>query len=456
LIKRVYFCALFFQKQASRLNVCSYITGQSILIMSCLHDNLSVLDTYSSSGPFDYYQCNVCEKVFLCECDKERAIRLYPIGSRSTTEKGTSLRYTVDGFLPNICGFCKGVTENHTVMPLKTALESYYWNEITKTTDEYIVEDIQNNQIEIRDRRDFVRKLPEVYAKYYGLALIKWKQVHNLNPKYHFSYNVPEDQLANISIPTTELFLESKILSQSGKSYTKWVVENHEFESIEDALIHYYKHKGYSAWKNENNLITNLLDVFGQLAPHVKGSINLTLIEQTSKWEERKSIDKQTLLKKEVQHSTKEAYLQQEYEVENLLRVLDYSPDLLSLYNPLRLKRNKLIMERRKKSRIQHDPPYDDSNLADLTRNAIENIPKESLIKMIKWTIQNRRERVFGWPDLLVTNSQGYCFIEVKTPSDRLRPTQFEWFKWALDNEINCELCNIKTNKLRNGQRTLT
>ena len=423
--------------------------------MSCSHDDLSVLDTYSSLGPFDYYQCNLCEKVFLCECDKERAIRLYPMGSKSTTEKGTSLRYIVDGFLPNICGACKDVIENHSIMPLKTALESYYWKEITKTTDEYCLEYIKTNQIVIRDRGDFVRKFPEVYEKYYGIALIIWKQIHNRTPKYHFSYEVPTDQLTTISIPTMEIHLESKIRSHSGKSFTRWVVKNHEFEFIEDAMVHHYEQKGYSAWKNENNLITNLLDVFGQLAPHFRGSINLTLTRKTSKWEERKTIDKQSLINQKVKSNTKEAYLQQEYEVKNLLRVLDYSPDLLSLYNSLRLKRNKLIMERLRNSSSCIESSFDDSYLADLARNAIENIPKESLIQMIDWTIQNRRERVFGWPDLLVTNSQGYCFIEVKTPTDRLRPTQFEWFKWALKNEINCELCNIKTNKLRNGQRTL-
>ena len=63
-------------------------------------------------------------------------------------------------------------------------------------------------------------------------------------------------------------------------------------------------------------------------------------------------------------------------------------------------------------------------------------------IDIIAW----HEEKLFG---------KTLCFIEVKTPTDRLRPTQFEWFKWALKNEINCELCNIKTNKLRNGQRTL-
>ena len=128
---------------------------------------MRIIYTFSSNAPFDYYQCKSCEKVFLCECDKEVTFQLYPSGAKRTTEKGTSIEYIVEGFLPNICGICKGVIENHTKMPLKTALESYYWKEITKTTDTYCLEYIKTNQIETRDRRDFVRNYPEVYAKYY-------------------------------------------------------------------------------------------------------------------------------------------------------------------------------------------------------------------------------------------------------------------------------------------------
>ena len=90
--------------------------------------------------------------------------------------------------------------------------------------------------------------------------------------------------------------------------------------------------------------------------------------------------------------------------------------------------------------------PSDDDYWELLTINAIENIPKDKLIQMIEWAFQKLDERSYGWPDLLITKNGEYRFIEIKSPTDALHLTQYQWFKWALDNEINCELCNISTN----------
>ncbi len=81
----------------------SYISVHGIISVSCSHADLSVIKAYAKAGPNDYYKCNDCGQVFICECCKEIAPIFYPSGVQNVTEKGTQLQYEVNGFLPNIC-----------------------------------------------------------------------------------------------------------------------------------------------------------------------------------------------------------------------------------------------------------------------------------------------------------------------------------------------------------------
>ena len=254
-------------------------------------------------------------------------------------------------------------------------------------------------------------------------------------------------------MPTKELFLELKTYTNSDKSHTMWIINTKEFENIEDAIVRYYQLRGYNAWRNERALITNLFSVFKQLMPGYDYGLDFTLKDKTREGEEKTNISKTELLNKEVTSRTLEAYLQKKFEFENLIDILKNSSDLIELYKELRKKRDEAYFEYiqiLKDNDLPVSPygrdPSDDDYWELLTINAIENIPKDKLIQMIEWAFQKLDERSYGWPDLLITKNGEYRFIEIKSPTDALHLTQYQWFKWALDNEINCELCNISTN----------
>ena len=84
----------------------------------------------------------------------------------------------------------------------------------------------------------------------------------------------------------------------------------------------------------------------------------------------------------------------------------------------------------------------------DLAKNALKHIPHDDIIAMLKWSIYDFWERRNGWPDLLCTKSNSYKFIEVKSPRDKIQPEQFEWFNWAYQQGINCEVCTVNRIKL--------
>jgi len=79
----------------------------------------------------------------------------------------------------------------------------------------------------------------------------------------------------------------------------------------------------------------------------------------------------------------------------------------------------------------------------ELTRAALEIIPKDMVIKMIMWTIEDFWDRHHGWPDLFIYDNKEFLFVEVKSPKDRLSLDQMRWFKWAIENHIPCEICRL-------------
>ena len=52
-----------------------------------------------------------------------------------------------------------------------------------------------------------------------------------------------------------------------------------------------------------------------------------------------------------------------------------------------------------------------------------------------------------GFPDLTLWNpeTQKCKFVEVKSPNDRLSSAQKIWLDYLMKNDIDCEVCNVKS-----------
>jgi len=82
----------------------------------------------------------------------------------------------------------------------------------------------------------------------------------------------------------------------------------------------------------------------------------------------------------------------------------------------------------------------------ELARAALSTIPKDVILRMIRWTVADFWHRQPGWPDLLLLKAPEYRFSEVKSPNDKLSLEQMQWFEWALvdaEEPVPCEVCRI-------------
>lgn len=82
----------------------------------------------------------------------------------------------------------------------------------------------------------------------------------------------------------------------------------------------------------------------------------------------------------------------------------------------------------------------------ELARAALSTIPKDVILRMIRWVVADFWHRQPGWPDLLLLRSAEYRFVEVKSPNDKLSLEQMQWFEWALvdaEEAVPCEVCRI-------------
>jgi len=87
----------------------------------------------------------------------------------------------------------------------------------------------------------------------------------------------------------------------------------------------------------------------------------------------------------------------------------------------------------------------EDDEAVELGRIAIRTMPRQLILKCIRWGFQYFWGHRCGWPDLFVFSDKSFLFVEVKSHRDKLRLDQMEWFRWAV-KEVNmpCEIVRVK------------
>jgi hypothetical protein len=387
--------------------------------------------------------CTKCGEIFICECDKEIALTLLPHHIKTAREFGTDVRYEIKGFLPNICETCRGLPETPNPMRYGNKIDRYYWREISKTYYLSILEWLKRNNVKIQHIREFESKYPNISKKLKSEAKQTWTKFHKKNPKYDMIEPTQDYYLKNIQISSVEIPIKFKI-KKFKKNITTWLINNKEYEILEAAITHFYKNEGYNVWFCESKLISTLIGVFGILAPHYNPGIRLSWNHITENWPERYQINENDLLNKYIRHGTREYYLRQELEVNNLINILTNTKDLIRLFEFLLQREINFFENKPRFMSLREQLGGEEEYSIELTRDALENVPHNIILKMIKWVILDFYERRNGWPDLLCTKSNKYKFVEVKSPRDKIRPEQFDWFNWAFEEGIECELCQIK------------
>lgn len=394
--------------------------------------------------PIRSYLCTKCGEVFICECYKEIAEHLLPSQLLRAREFGTNVEYKIQGFLPNLCESCKDEPELPRPMRYGNKIDRYYWREINKTYYQSILNWLKDNELPLQPIWDIEKKYPEIPKKLKMKATETWKEIHEKKAKYDATEPSQEYHIENILAPIVEIQLESSIRKQGKKNVKQWIVDTITFDTIESAVARYYENQGYKAWFCEMKLIASLIGVFGLLAKNYDPGIRLSYNHLTTHWEERNRIQKDELLNNYFKHGTREKYLQQELEVSNLLKAMSASNDLSFMFESLLRKEKTTQRGSIPVSSLRERLGGEGEYTIELSKDAIENIPKEIIYTMVDWAIKDYYARRGGWPDLLCTKQNDYKFVEVKSPRDKIRQDQFEWFNWASEHGVQCELCIVK------------
>ncbi|MCA9782206.1 MAG: VRR-NUC domain-containing protein [Candidatus Cloacimonetes bacterium] len=80
----------------------------------------------------------------------------------------------------------------------------------------------------------------------------------------------------------------------------------------------------------------------------------------------------------------------------------------------------------------------------ELLMDVLRRWPADSLAEMLRNLLGNLQHWRQGFPDLTLVDGERLCFVEVKSPGDRLSAWQEEWHDWLLANGLAVEVCLVR------------
>lgn len=406
--------------------------------MDCRHSNRRCLNEYDT---FRKYLCEECGDVVMCECEAELATTFRPHQTRSGQEYGTRRRYPVSGFAKEACRACRGEPEpsapRAAIYNQKGKIQRYYWREITKTYYESVLAWAQPLGIAIENIMRIEAEYPEETKRLKMEARKYWQRRHKEAPKYDTSERTPAQFLAQFPVPEIQVEAEYVKEGRGDAVVGRWKISPTETGGAEDVAVGYYESGGYEVYRCERKLISTLVATF--LWPVIQDlddpRAQTVMRGSTVGW--RPGVQTAPIHFLLPQDFGSAAYFQRRHsEFEAGFARLEEADDLGEVFEA--------SLGGAETLRDYFWVAEDDAE--DLTRAALSSIPKEVILKMLKWAIGDFWDRRPGWPDLLLFRPGEYRFSEVKSPNDKLSLEQMRWFEWALldrEEAIPCEICRI-------------
>jgi len=233
-----------------------------------------------------------------------------------------------------------------------------------------------------------------------------------------------------------EVFAIPMKIKQGKRYVTMWKNSIGKPIKTEDYGLEYYEKLDYSVMKCKNNLIASLIstllfpviqdpkDPYARIAQR-HSTRGITFPNPTTP-------EIQFILPRDF--GTSEYYSRREKEFKQIMEELSKS-DLLRVYTKF------LESSTGLRDYLWVNEDY----FQDMTRFALEAIPKRTILQMIHWTIQDFRNRRNGWPNLIACRDSEYLFSYVKSPKGKLSKVQQLWVESAQNIfKVPCELLRLK------------
>ena len=233
-----------------------------------------------------------------------------------------------------------------------------------------------------------------------------------------------------------EVFAIPVKVKQGKRNVTMWKNMRGKPKKTEDYGLEYYKKIGYSVKKCNNNLIASLISTL--LFPVIQdpkdplAHVSERRSTRGITFPEPKTPKIHFILPSDF--GKPEYFSRREKQFKQIIEELSKC-DLIKVYT-------KFL----KPSTGLRDYLWvNEDYFQDMTRFALEVIPKLTILQMIHWTIQDFRNRKNGWPNLIAGRDSEYLFAYVKSPKGKLSKVQQLWVESALNIfKVPCELLRLK------------
>ncbi len=409
----------------------------------CAHESVRCLNHYDT---FRKYFCEVCGRVYVCDCERQLATAFLPYQTREGREYGTHRRFQVDGFASAMCAECRGEPEEAhpraAIWGQKGKVERFYWREIFKTQCELASAWLAENGQPGYNFVDFQARFPQAAAEFKKKAKRHWQEQHRRNAKYDLSERTESHFLSGTHIPVLEVEAPYIQVEKGDQKVGKWIGAGDRRMGAEQLALEWFVAQGFRATGCERVLISCWFGTF--LASVVQDPADPRQQQvtrgSTKGWRSR---NPNTPL---ISFSLPEDFGSQEYferrrdAFEARFRQLRQLSQLVDLFDEL-LPSSELLRD--------YLWANDDESIAT-AREALTVVPPAIVLASLAWTAGSFWKRQPGWPDLFVYRGDKFRFVEVKSPHDRLSQEQMRWFEWAIDVGIPCQLMRIKRGRPSN------
>lgn len=405
---------------------------------ACTHEKRRCLNHYDT---FRKYHCLACSGTYICECEREVALALFPHQSRIGREAGTAEEFPVTGFA-NICASCRGEKEEAhpraQIYGQKEKIGRYYWREIKFTQLRKILEYLEEQKTTVKDIFDFEKRFPDVKDRFAKEARRFWLQRHKKDPLYAYNDRSESDFLKEVPVPTFEF--SAPYVNRDGKGL--WVTKSGAEVPAEAYVADLYRQQGYEIFRCERRIVSTLVATF-LWTPINDPDDKLQIVGFGSRGKFSKTpasdFDRHGILwlHKPKDFGTKEFFERKRGDFEEWLNLLRGSGEGL-LFSEFDYFLGA--------SRHLRDYLWVHNDEAEaVTRAFLKVMPDEITLRIIEWATGDFWQRQPGWPDLFAVKGPEHLFIEVKGPNDALSPAQMNWFEKMLSEKIlKCCIVRLK------------
>lgn len=401
---------------------------------SCNHPTVDCINHYEIIRK---YKCETCGAVMMCACEEEFAKRFLPHQLSEGTDLQTRRRIPVtQGFQPNICNSCRGLSEEAhpkaEIYGASSKIRRYYWREILLQTtvrfaDWGLNEGYKDYDTALRVRRD-------EYEKIEKLVIEEIKYLHNQSPKYIFQEEAQSEVLAKNEVEIVNL---AGIYTKTQNGKMGILAEDRPY-SAEEFVRQYYSQKGYQVLTSESIPFHVLFGAFMWLLIQdtTDPLVRVVGFGDRSAFDEGRSGQQIWIHLPEDFGTPGYASRRQEAIEKHFERIPKNKEELLWLFDywtdPSTGLRQYLWAHR--------------SQDIERTRQLIQILSVDEIYRVLNYLVADYWRRYTGWPDLLVYKSDEYFFVEVKSSRDKLREDQKKWI-YANTLELHIPFKLVKIHK---------